>query len=76
MTRWPDGPPAAVPSPRSPSAHGPDAVCGSCRDCPTCDGGTAVLPDSYRATDLECTRCRGRAIVCLNLTRRTEEPAR
>lgn len=78
MTRWPDGPPARVPSPRS--AHGPDTVCGACRDCPSCDGGTAVLPDTYRPTPHGpvCTRCHGTAVTCTNLTRQpapaTKEP--
>lgn len=75
MTRWPDGPPPRVPTPRSPSAHAPDATCPTCRDCPSCEGGTAVLPDAYRITPTGvaiCTRCNGSGTTCLNLTRDLE----
>lgn len=59
----------------SPLAHGPDGECASCRDCPSCDGGSGVTPASYRVENrrgvlvVVCTRCDGSGTVCLNLVR-------
>jgi len=63
---------------RSRHAHGPDDECASCRECPSCDGGTGATPDQYRvervgdrgapgALVIVCSRCpNGSGTVCPN----------
>lgn len=59
---------------RSRHAHGPGAGCASCRECPSCDGGTSPTPEQYRverptptAAVVVCSRCHdGSGVVCPN----------